>query len=137
MPFLDDLQKIAVLNRLGSTPHDIPKFGTTSLNPLIIIKRNDFFKNVLNARHFKSNFDQSSESWPLELLATQLAKEKKKYKSALALLYANEHATLNDAAIKQAGFSSGDKLLAFIRRFIGLKSIPIFLQNKRPSSSIN
>ena len=80
----------------------------------------------MDARHLNSNTDQSSESWPLEPLATQLARANKKYKSAIDLMYAYAHATLDEETIKLTGFSSGDRLFAFIRGFYGLKGLPIF-----------
>ena len=123
---LDELEKNGIIRQIGSTPHEKPNYGTTFLNPLIIIKKNDSIKIVLDARHLNSNTDQSSESWPLEPLATQLARADKKYKSAIDLMYAYAHATLDEETIKLTGFSSGDRLFAFIRDFYGLKGLPIF-----------
>ena len=63
-------------------------------------------KNVLDTGHLNSNTDQSSESWPLDSLASQLAKANKKFKSAIDLMYAYSHATLVDETSKLTGFSS-------------------------------
>ena len=41
---------------------------------MIVIKKNVSIENVLDAGHLKSNTDLPSESWPLEVLATQLAR---------------------------------------------------------------
>ena len=71
---LHDLQEKGVRKQFGSTPHEKPIYGTTFLNPFTIIKKNDSIKNVLDARHLNSNTDQSSESWPMEPLATPPAK---------------------------------------------------------------
>ena len=46
--------------------------------------------------HLNSNTDQSPQSWPLEPLATQLARADKKYKSTIDLMYAYAHATLDE-----------------------------------------
>ena len=71
--FSEDLQK-KIFEQIRSTPHEQPCFGTTFLNPLIIMKNNDSFKTVLDARPLKSNTDQSPDARPLELLATQPAR---------------------------------------------------------------
>ena len=74
---LEELEKNGIIRQIGSTPHEKPNYGTIFLNPLIVIKKNDTIKNVLDARHLNSNTDQSSESWPLEPPATQLAQADK------------------------------------------------------------
>ena len=64
----------------GSTLFEKPTYGTTVLNPLNIIKKNDSEKIVLDARHLNSDTDPLSKSWPLEPLATQFVRAKKKNK---------------------------------------------------------
>ena len=103
-----------------------PVYGTTYLNPLIIIPKGDTIKCVLDARHLNSNTEQSDESWPIESFAPQLARANKKYKSAIDLMYAYGHTPLDEDTIKLTSFSSGDKLFAFIRGFYGLKGLPNF-----------
>ena len=46
--------------------------------------------------------------------------------SAIDLMYAYAQATLDDETIKLTGFSSGDKLFAFIRRLHDLECLPNF-----------
>ena len=41
-------------------------------------------------------------------------------------MYAYDHTPLDEETIKLTGFSSGDKLYAFIRGFYGLKGLPNF-----------
>ena len=77
---LKDLQKHNIIKQIGSSPHDKPVYGTTYLSPLIIIPKGDSNECVLDARHLNSNTEQSDESWPIEPLATQLARANKKYK---------------------------------------------------------
>ena len=124
--FLDDLQKNGVLKQIGSTPHEKPNCGNIFLNPYVFIKKSDSIKTVLDARHLNTNIDQSSESCPLELLATQLPGENKKYKSAIDLMYAYAHATLLDEAGKLTGFLPGDTFLAFIKRLFLLQKSSLF-----------
>ena len=50
----------------------------------------------------------------------------KKFKSTIDLMYAYAHTPLDEETIKVTGFSSGDKLYAFIRGNYGLKGLPIF-----------
>ena len=112
--------------QFGSTPHEKPNYGTNFLNALILIEKNDTEKNVLGARHFKSKTDHSSESWPLDPLTTQTARANKKHNSTINLTFACACATLDDENIKLTGFSSGEKIIAFIRIFQGLQSLPNF-----------
>ena len=121
---LKELEKYNIIKQIGSSPQDKPVYGTTYLNPLIIIPKGDTIKCVLDARHLNSNTEQSDESWPIESLAPQLARANKKYKSAIDLMYAYAHTPLDEDTIKLTSFSSGDKLFAFIRGFYGLKGLP-------------
>ena len=123
---LDELEKHNIIRQIGLTPSDKSIYGTTFLNPLIIITKGDTIKVVLDARHLNSNTDQSFESWPIEPLAPQFARANKKFKSAIDLMYAYAHAPLDEETITLTSFSSGDKLCAFIRGFYGLKGIPNF-----------
>ena len=63
---------------------------------------------------------------PIEPLAPQSARAKKKYKSAIDLMYAYAHTLLDEETIKLTSFSSGDKLFAFIRGVYCLKGLPSF-----------
>ena len=75
---LEDLEKHNIIKQIGSSPQDKPVYGTTYITPLIIIPKGDSIKCVLDARHLNSNTEQSDESWPIEPLASQLARAKKK-----------------------------------------------------------
>ena len=121
-----ELEKYNILNQIGSTPDEKHLIGTTFLNPLIIIPKGDTKKVVLDARHLNSNTNPEFESLPNEPLAPQLARANKRYKSTLDLMYAYAHTPLDEETIKTTGFSSGDKLYAFIRGFYGLKGLPNF-----------
>ena len=68
---LKELEKKNIIKQIGSFPQDKPVYGTTYLNPLIIILKGDTIKCVLDARHLNSNTEQSDESWPIEPLAPQ------------------------------------------------------------------
>ena len=121
-----ELEKHNIIKQIGSTPDKKHIIGTTFLKPLIIIPKRDAIKVVLDARHLNSNTNQEFETWPIETLAPQLARANKKYKSTIDLMYAYAHIPLDEETIKLTGFSSGDKLYAFIRGFYGLKGLPIF-----------
>ena len=123
---LKELEKYNIIKQIGSSPQDKPVYGTTYINPLIIIPKGDTIKCLLDARHLNSNTEQSDESWPIEPLAPQLARANKKYKSAIDLMYAYAQTPLDEDTIKLTSFSSGDKLFAFIRGFYGLKGLPNF-----------
>ena len=115
-----------MIKQIGSTTDEKHTIETTFLNPLIIIPKGDAIKIVLDARHFNSDTNQELESWPIEPLAPQLARANKKYKSTIDLMYAYAHTPLDEETIKLTGFSSVDKLYAFIRGFYGLKGLPNF-----------
>ena len=102
-------------------------YGTIYLSPLIIIRKGDSIKCVLDARHLNSNTEQSDESGPIEPLAPQLARGNKKYKCAIDLMYAYAHTPLDEETIKLTSFSSGDKRFAFIRGIYGFQRTPKFL----------
>ena len=59
--FLKELEKDNIIKQIGSSPQDKPVYGTTYLNPLIIIPKGDTIKCVLDARHLNSNTEQSDE----------------------------------------------------------------------------
>ena len=65
------------MKQIGSNPSENPIYGTTFLNPLIIIPKGDTIKLVLDSLNLNSNTDQSFESWPIEPLASQLARANK------------------------------------------------------------
>ena len=121
-----ELEKYNIIKQIGSTSDEKHTIGTTFLNPLIIIPKGDAIKVVLDARHLNSNTNQELESWPIEPLAPQLARANKKYKSTIDLMYPYAHTPLDKETIKLTGFSSGDKLYAFIRGFYGVKGPPNF-----------
>ena len=76
--FPKELEKQNLIKQIGFSPQDNPVYGTTYLNPLIIISKGDYKpKCVLDARHLNSNTEQSHESLPFEHLAPQLARANK------------------------------------------------------------
>ena len=93
------------------------------------IPKGDPIKVVADARHLNSNTNQEFESWPIEPLASQLARANKKYKSTIDLMYAYAHTPIDEETIKLSGFSSGDNLYTFIREFYGIKGLPNFFTN--------
>ena len=121
-----ELEKYNIFKQIGSSHQDKPVYGTTYLNPLIIVPKGDTIKCILDARHLNSNTEQFDEFWLIEPLAPQLARANKNYKSAIDLMYAYAHTPLDEDTIKLTSFSSGDKLFAFIRGFYGLKGLPKF-----------
>ena len=48
---LKELEKFNIIKQIGSSPQDKPVYGTTYLNPLIIIPKGDTINCVLDARH--------------------------------------------------------------------------------------
>ena len=88
---LKELEKHNIIRQIGSSPQDKPNYGTTYLNPLIIITKKESIKCVLDDRHLNSNTEQSDESWPIKPLAPQLARANAKYKCAIDSMYAYAH----------------------------------------------
>ena len=58
---------------------------------------------MLDRRHNNSNTDQPSDFWPLELLATQLAKASEKDKSAIAPIFFPEKPFFTLHTVNQLG----------------------------------
>ena len=46
---LKELEKYNIIKQIGPSPQDKPVYGTTHLNPLIIIPKGDTIKCVLDA----------------------------------------------------------------------------------------
>ena len=72
---LKELEKYNIIKQTG--PHDKTVCGTAYFNSFHLIPKGDSIKCVLDARHINSNTEQSSESWPIESLAPQLARARK------------------------------------------------------------
>ena len=73
-----ELESYNFIKQIGSSPQDTPAFGTTYLNPLIRIPKDDTIKCVLDARHFNSNTKQSDESGPIETSRSTISTSKQK-----------------------------------------------------------
>ena len=127
---LKELEKYKIIKQIGSSPQDKPVYGTTYLNPLIIIPKGDPIKCVLDARNLNANTEQSDESWPIKPFAPQFARANIKDKCAIDVMYAYARTPLDKETIKLTISSSCDKLFAFIRGFYGLQELPNSLQNK-------
>ena len=69
-----ELESYNIIKQIDSTSDEKHTIGTTFLNPLIIIPKGDAIKVVIDARHLNSNTNQELESWPIEPLASQLAR---------------------------------------------------------------
>ena len=81
----------------------------------------------MEARHFNSKMDQSSQTWPLKLLSTQPARAGKQLKSANFFKIRYADATLDDEPNKLSRFSpDDDKHFSFVRSFQGLYGLPFF-----------
>ena len=87
----------------------------------------------MDVKHPYSYIDESSKTSQLQTLATQLAGVEKKYESAVDPKYAFVHATSEDETNNLGGFSSGDKLSAFFTKFYGLKVLPNFSTQQKPT----
>ena len=58
---LKEFEKHNIIKQIDSSPKDKPNYGTTHLNPFIIIPKGDSIKCVLDARNLNSNTEQSDE----------------------------------------------------------------------------
>ena len=135
---LKELEKHNSIKQIGSSPQDKPVYGTTYLNPLIIIPKGDTTKCVLDARHLNSNTEQSDESWPIEPLAPQLAGANKKYKLPLTLcMHMHMHLSAK-TLLNLLAFHQVISFLLSYEAFMALKDFLLTsLQNKcLPSSKL-
>ena len=67
---LYELEQRNIIRQIGSTPSDKSVFGTTFLNPLILVTKGDSIEVVPDTRRLNSNTDQVFES-KLKLLLTK------------------------------------------------------------------
>ena len=123
------------MKQIGSRPDEKHTIGTTFLNPLIISSKGDAIKVVSDARHLNSNADQELESWPNELLAPQLARANKTYKSTIDLMYAYAHTPLDEETMKLIGFSSRDKYIPLSVDSMDKREFQFFSQSECQLSS--
>ena len=128
-----ELEEDYIIKQCGSSSYDKPVNGTTYLNPLIRIPKDDSIKCVLNARYLNSNTVQSHELCPIEPLAAQIPRGNKKYKCAIDFMYAYAYTPLDEETKKLTSFSSGDKLFDFIRGFHCLEGLSKFFTKQMSS----
>ena len=132
---LEDLEKHDFIKQTGSSPDNKPTYGTTHLNPLIIIPKGNSIKCVIDTRHLNSNTDQSDESWPIEPHAPQLARANKRYKLAIDLMYAYAYTPLMKKQSNVKVFLQETNFLLVYEAFMVSKVVLTSLQNKcHPSS---
>ena len=81
-------------------------------------------------RQLNSKTEQSDEAWPIEPLAPQLARAKKKHKCAIDSMYAYAHTPLDEETIKLNSFSSSDNSLHSLEVFMDLKDYQTSSPNK-------
>ena len=84
----------------------------------------------MKARQLKSNTNQSSNSWPLKTLATQLAIDNEQHKSVIDFTYEYGHATSDDETITLTGSSSVDHYLVSFGSFHGINVLGDSFHNK-------
>ena len=106
------------------------KYRTSFLNPFVIFRNIHSIEFVWVARQLNSFIDQSSESWPLERLATHTARANETHKSAIDLKYAYANYTLAKKTKKPIGVPSGHSIFAFNTRFFGSKVLSNFFTHK-------
>ena len=92
--YLKNLKNITLSKKSKSSLEDKPNYGTTYLNPFVIIPKSDSIKCVLEARRLNSNKEQSDKPCPIEPFAPQLASANKNYNCAINLTYAYAHTPL-------------------------------------------
>ena len=69
---LKELEKHNIINQIGSSLHDDPRYATVFFHSLIIERKGDSIECVLEAKHLNSNADQSNESLLLDGLLNLL-----------------------------------------------------------------
>ena len=134
--FQDDLQNNEHYNQIGSKPREKQTEGTIFHYPLIIFKKNDFTKLVLDARYLNySNTHQSYESWTLELIKTQVARGYRRYKSSSNFLCTLAEASIHGVTITLTRVSSAEEFSLLFEFLMALNVVQTSSGNKCLSSS--
>ena len=121
---LDELLKNDIIREMGNV--DRNELGTSFVNPIILLPKNDYIKLVIDARYLNSITDLSSYSWPLEPIQTLLTRINGKYFTTSDLSCAYHQVPLTDETQKLTSFIVGGKQYTYKRGFYGLCGLPNF-----------
>ena len=105
---------------------DDHEMGSLSVNPIILMPKNDYVKLVIDASHLDSVTDLRNFCWPLEPVQMVMTRVNGNIFSINALSSACHQVPLSPDTQKLTGFLIGGKQYNYTRGFYGLCGLPNF-----------
>ena len=105
---------------------DDEEMGSLSVNPIILMTKNDYVKLVVDARYFNSVTDLRNYSWPLEPVQMIMTRVNGKVFSKSDLPCAYRQVPLSTETQKLTSFIIGGKQYTYTRGFYELCGLPNF-----------
>ena len=105
---------------------DDDEMGSLSVNPNILMPKNDYVKLVIDARFLNSVTDLTNYSWPLESVQMIMTRVNGKFFSVSDLSCAYYRVPLSPDTQKLTSFIIGCRQFTYTRGFYGLCGLPNF-----------
>ena len=119
---LTQLKDADIIQEMGD---DVEK-GSLFVNPTILMPKNDYVKQVIDARYLNSITDLINYSWPLEPVQMIMTRVNGKFFSVSDLFCAYHQVLLSFETQKLTSFIIGGRQYTFTRGFHGLCGLPNF-----------
>ena len=98
--------------------------GNTFTNPVIILRKGESLKIVLDARYLNSMIDESKCNWPIEPVVVALARINGTIFTTADLNSAYNHIPLDEQSMRYTHFTIGNEQCCFKRLFYGISIGP-------------
>ena len=119
---LTQLKEADIIREMG----DDDEMGSLSVNPIILMPKNDYVKLVIDARYLNSVTGLTNYSWPLEPVQMIMTRVNGKVFSVSDLSCAYHQVPLSPETQKLTSFIIGGKQYTYTRGFNGLCGLPNF-----------
>ena len=119
---LEQLCKTGIIREMGNDK----EMGSEFINPIIILRKGNTVKLVIDARYLNSITDLSRYSWPLEPIGSLLTRLKGNFFTTSDLCSAYNQVPLTEETKQLVSFVIGPKQYTFERGFYGLCGLPNF-----------
>jgi hypothetical protein len=122
---LQKMEKEDIVEQMGldETKHEL---GSLHFNPMIILKKGQTIKIVLDVRFLNSITDEEFYHWPLESIDVLLTRIHGTYFTTSDMACAYHQVPLTEESQKYCTFSTGNTQWKYKRAFYGLKCLPYF-----------
>ena len=119
---LTQLKDADIIREMG----DDDEMGSLSVNPIILMPKNDYVKLVIDARYLNAVTDLTNYSWPLEPVQMIMKRLNGKFFSVSDLSCAYHQVPPSSETQKLTSFIIGGQQYTFTRGFYGLCGLPNF-----------